>query len=320
MKTADGTEVVCQRIPSDSVTSSRKRFVCLTEVPAFGYKVVWLSEAQSVPEPTAKATPTMIRTDLLELWIDPKTGQIRKLVDRRTGQAGPRMDAVVLKDESDTWSHNVAGYTEQVGKFRLAKVRLTENGPLRSVITSHSRFGTSELVQQYIVYHDSPTVEIRSKLLWTGRRQVLKLDFMHDLQEAKLKIEGSYGFNTDRTDGEQPMQTWLSVTGKTAQGDMASFAVATDSVHAYDAPDGHVRLTVVRGAAYAHHDPQVLDPDRLEFYDWMDQGEFHLRTLLMLGSEAADVAHVSQAAAAFNQPPVYLVSTIRPKAKLPQAA
>ncbi len=319
LKAADGTSVACQLIRSDSVTSSRKRIVFMAEVPADGYRTYWLSEDGQVVQAAAEATDTMIRTDLLELRIDPRTGQIAQLVDRRTGWVDLKMSPIVLKDHSDTWSHVLSEYTGAAGKFGRAKVHLAEHGPVRSVIVSHSRYGTSELVQEYIVYAGLPTVEIRSKLLWTGRRQVLKYDFEHGLRNEVLKIEGSYGYNTDRDAGEQPMQRWLNVTGETANGVQASFSVITDSLHAYDAPKGHVRPTVLRTAVYAHHDPQVLHPERLD-YDYMDLGEHNVRMLVTVGPETADVAQVSAAAAQFNQPPLYLVSTLRPTATLPQTA
>ena len=56
-----------------------------------------------------------------------------------------------MKDESDTWSHEVLHFQDKIGEFRAVSVKRVEHGPVKSVIRVTSEYGASRLVQDFDV-------------------------------------------------------------------------------------------------------------------------------------------------------------------------
>jgi alpha-mannosidase len=193
------------------------------------------------------------------------------------GQTGMR--PVVLDDRSDTWSHHVVAYDEEIGSFRRQDFKVMENGPLRARVRLRSVYNTSTLTVDYILYATSRDVETRVTLDWHEHLKMLKFSFPVDLKKPQATYEVAYGAMLRGNHGdEDPGQRWIDVADITSNKPYG-LSVLNDAKYGYSVDGSDMRISVVRGAVYAHHEPRVLEPG--VDYNWMDQGVQNFRMLLV---------------------------------------
>jgi alpha-mannosidase len=301
-----GTPVPVQAIrPQTTMRSSRGRLVFPADVPPLGYRVYKLypgAEERSAPQ----ATDTRLENEHLALEIDPATGWLSRLLDKRTGAdlVGRGAHAVVLDDHSDTWGHGVLRYDNVAGAFECISVRLVEHGPVRAAIRVESRFGNSTLTEDVVLGATAPFVEVRSILDWREQLRMLKLRVPTSVQADRATFEVPYGHLERAANGdEQPAQGWVDVSDG-----RAGLSVVNDSKYGHDVQGGDIGITAARSPVYAWHHPRELD-DPTGRYEYLDQGrqEFAYRLVPHAGDwRDAGTVHI---AAELNQPPFTLIES-----------
>jgi alpha-mannosidase len=103
---------------------------------------------------------------------------VSNLLDGRSGDemlSAPGGVAAVIEDRSDTWSHGVYRFQDQVGAFEVESVRRVASGPVLSTIRVESRFEASRLRQDYTLFHGPGLVVVDVRVDWHQRWQALKL-------------------------------------------------------------------------------------------------------------------------------------------------
>jgi alpha-mannosidase len=324
-----GSVVAHQVIRPLAATEGRQRIAFVAQLPPLGYRCyevvpAHLAPRASLSRASLRASETMIETDRWRLEIDPLTGTIAALVDRRAGRevfAGRAARPEVAADPSDTWSHGLTHYSRGRECFFAERVRLAENGPLRGVIRADCIRveDGSRLVQEYLVYRDIDRIDVRVTVDWRGKFEILKLRFPVAVDDPRATWEIPYGFLERPADGaEQPGQRWLDVTGSTdPNGESYGLSVLNDGKYSSDVSGAEIGLTVLRSPIYAHHDPIVPDPDGL--HRFTDQGiqSFTYALLPHAGDwrTAATVRH----AAELNAPPMVVLEATH-AGPLPRAA
>ncbi|MGE5139491.1 MAG: alpha-mannosidase, partial [Rudaea sp.] len=164
-----GHNVPVQLAQPQGSAKERSRLCFVADLPPLGYR---LYRVTSTPVPERRqgtelpliATDATLENEYLRLEIDPLSGCIGSLYDKRANvQVFEReaARAVVLQDESDTWSHNTFRYDCPAGEFRPRRVRLVEHGPVRAVIRVESEYGASLLVQDFTLYRELDQVDVR---------------------------------------------------------------------------------------------------------------------------------------------------------------
>ena len=73
---------------------------------------------------------------------------------------------VVIDDHSDTWSHDVRAYTQEIGAFGNASFRVMENGPVRAMVRVRSSYGSSSCVRTG--YSTPARASWKRLFLWIG--------------------------------------------------------------------------------------------------------------------------------------------------------
>jgi alpha-mannosidase len=261
-----------------------------------------------------EAGRVVIESARLRATLDPASGWLSGLEDLERGAellaVAPGPHAAVLADATDTWSHGVSGYRDEVGAFAPESVRVLEDGPVRAVVRVVSRYGASTLTED-LVLGGQGHLEMRATLDWHERLALLKLRVATALRGVTATFEIPYGhLERPAGGGEEPMGAWVDLGGTLPDGRRAGLAVLNDGKHAVDVLDGRVGLTVARSPVYAWHEPRRLDP--AEDYAYLDQGvqRFTYRLLPHAGDWRA--AGVARAAAELNQPPVVLLESGHP--------
>lgn len=271
-----------QLIPPTTEVNDRQRLVARVSLPAFGYRQIRITKsAEAAPQPTIQATDRSLENRYLRLSIE-DDGSIR-LFDKTAGRevfatAGCR--AIIMNDPSDTWSHGVRAYTDEIGRFANATSRLVENGPLRARLRVRSSYGSSTLTIDWLLYTDARTLEARVALDWHEHQKMLKFSFPVALTQPRATYEIPFGNIVRETNGdENPGQRWIDLSGSDASGGQRGFGVINDAKYGYSVSGSDMRISVVRGAAFANHQPKTVDPSSDP--QWQDQGLQTFRMLLV---------------------------------------
>ena len=322
----DGAEVPYQVIRSGAtVVRGRNRIALVAELPALGWRTFRLVPGAAPPPVAADGGPApapappppvvieegaiALENAALRLEIDRETGCPARLLDRRTGLdllAGPAR-AVVYDDPTDTWSHGLTRYEQEVGCFRLDRAVRIEDGPVTTVLRIESSFERSRLVQELVLHADLDRVEVRAELDWREPRRLVKLRFPTALAGARATYEAPYGFVERAADGaEQPGGSWVDLSG-TIGGRPAGLGLVNDGPSSFDVHGADLGMTVARSPIYAHHDPLVPDPDGV--YRHIDQGPLGFSYALVPHAGSWQDAELLRRAGELGHRPIPLVET-----------
>jgi alpha-mannosidase len=106
--------------------------------------------------------------------------------------------------------------------------------------------------------------------------KMLKFSFPVDVNEPRATYEIAYGAMERATNGEEdPGQRWVDVSSPEPYG----LAVINDAKYGYSVNGSDLRVSVARGAVYANHMPQKIEPN--VDYQWQDQGLQNFRMTLV---------------------------------------
>ena len=249
-------------------------------------------------------TPTSLQNQLLRLELDAATGLPRVLRDKRTGVnllAGPAAALVVLKDESDTWSHGVDAFRDEIGRFEpLGEPEVVESGPVRAGIRVRYKWGDSTAEQTFYLYDGLARVDVCLLFDWHERHAMLKLAVPTALADPTATSAVPFGSIARPANGEEePIGRWLDLSGTIGE-QPAGLALVNDGLYGADVVDGEMRLSLLRSPIYAFHDPRKPDP--AETYEYIDQGEHVFRYRLVPHAGAWADAGIEREARSLNVP------------------
>jgi alpha-mannosidase len=283
-----GVRVVSQHTQATATMDdvSRGALVFRADLPALGYRLYRLRPgrapedgAWSAGEPSPLAvTGTALENDLVRIELDPETGWIRSYLDKGTGldvMAGVdgRTHTQVCEDPTDTWGHRVVSYAWPGATMTLARILVRETGPLRSRVRVERAWGSSTLVEEFVLDHDSRVLRVNVALDWHEKAHLLKLRFPTALSAPSATYEIPFGAIGKEANGaEEPAQAWADVTGTLGDRPAGLTVVATNK-HGFDVSPGEqpsIGITATRSPVYSWHDPRVLDPEGI--YSYQDQG------------------------------------------------
>ncbi|MBM4040592.1 MAG: alpha-mannosidase [Planctomycetes bacterium] len=284
-----GQEVPTQRADGHLVFRVRVRslgFTC--------YHLSTEHEPQEVATGLA-VTPTSLENALVRIELEPANGLLWGLWDKRRAPirrigpigriatnllAGPGAALVVLRDMSDTWSHGVAAFRDELGRFEpVGPPEIIESGPVRAAIRVRSRWGDSTAEQTFYLYDGLARIDACLVVNWAEKHKMLKLAFPTAIESPVATFEVPYGCITRPTNGEeQPIQRWMDLSG-TIGGQPAGLALINDGKYGADVLGSEMRLSLLRSPIYAFHDPRKPEPG-VE-YQYTDQGEHVIRYRLV---------------------------------------
>jgi alpha-mannosidase len=129
-----------------------------------------------------------------------------------------------------------------------------------------------------------------------------------DVESPVATYETPYGHIVRESNGnEEPGQRWINVTGK-LNGNDYGLTVINDAKYGYSVKGNDLRISVIRSAVYAHHNPKVLDLK--QEYHWMDQGIHTFRMLLVPQKGTWKEGNIVRTAEEFSAPPLVIYQGI----------
>ena len=295
-----GHAIPHQWTESQTVAGNRKGLVFEAPIPAFGYRQFRLRklESSAAPPPTLQASEKGLENEHLRVAFA-GDGTI-SLIDKDAGAevfqgGGGGARAVVIDDPSDTWSHDVRSYSKEIGAFGGAGFRVLENGPVRATVRVRTGYGASLMTTDWTLYAGAHTLEARVSLDWHEHRKILKFSYPVNVQNPVPTYEIAYGFKARKANGdEEPGQRWIDVSGD-RNGQEYGLTVLNDAKYGYSVQDNDLRVSIVRGAVYAQHQPRKVEPNGE--YIWQDQGIQTFRMVLAPHAGAwqdAGVVHLAE--------------------------
>ncbi|MFP4058309.1 MAG: alpha-mannosidase [Candidatus Brocadiia bacterium] len=288
-----------QEVPSQVADG---HLVFRVRVPPLGFACYRLDVEREAGagESALAASPTTLENQALRLELDPRTGLLASLRDRRSGAellAGQGSALVVLRDPSDTWAHGVDAFRDEEGRFEpVGEPELVEDGPARAAIRARYRWGESTAEQTFYLADGLGRVDLCLVVDWRERQRMLKLAVPTAIERPVATFEVPYGAVVRPATGEEePLQRWLDLSGQV--GDTpAGLALANDGKYGADVLGGEMRLSLLRSPPYAFHHPAELEPGK--DYRFTDQGTHVVRCRLVPHAGSwADAAVVAQAQA-----------------------
>ena len=293
-------------------TGSRKKLITEVTLPPFGYRQVRLMEAES---PSVKngvtATNNTLENEFYKISFS-KNGEIG-ILDKQTGNevfAGNQVGckAIVIDDPSDTWSHDVKTFSDEIGAFGNADVNVIQEGPVKAIMRVVSAYGNSKLTTDWSLTKGSKNIEANVSLDWHEHHKMLKFSFPVNVESPAATYEVPYGYIARDINGdENPGQRWIDVTGKQS-GKIYGLTVINDAKYGYNVKGNDMRISIARAAVFAHHRPKKLDPQNA--YQWMDQGIHNFRMLLVPHAESWQENQVVRLAEEFMAPPISIYQGI----------
>jgi alpha-mannosidase len=266
---ASGKAVESQLLSLDKQTH-RANFLVAASTPALGYKTYFVRSATKTtpPRSSLKATADTLENEFVRVKIDPQTGCMTSLFDKRNNQealapaetdtGGPKnmvcgnlLQAFVDKPkEWDAWNIDADFEQQRTDLDKADEVKLTEDGPLRAVIRIKKHFQNSTFIQDVTLYPASPRVDVTMQVEWHEKHILLKVAFPLSAHNDKATFEIPYGSverpTTRNTPAEQaqfevPAIRWADISDQ-----KHGFSLLNNCKYGYDAKGNVLRLSLLR--------------------------------------------------------------------------
>ncbi|PYV79203.1 MAG: alpha-mannosidase, partial [Acidobacteria bacterium] len=268
------------QVLSNDRATHRLYFLLLANAPALGYATYFVQvAAKSVQQPSAlKASSTELENEFLRVKVDPHTGCITSLYDKRNQQeaiaksesdtGGPKdspcanlLQTFVDKPkEYDAWNIDANFEDHYWSLDKADEVKLIESGPLRAVIRVKHHFQNSSFVQNITMYPSIARVDVNMQTDWKEKHILLKVAFPVTAHSDKATFEIPFGTierpttrNTpdEKAQFEIPALHWADLSDA-----QHGLSVLNESKYGYDAKGNVLRLTLLRSPTWpdAHAD------------------------------------------------------------------
>jgi alpha-mannosidase len=257
----------------------RARLLIQASVPSVGYATYFVRPAAKSVTPaksTITATGTSLENGLIRLRVDPQTGCITSLFDKRsnietlapaeTDSGGPRdqtcgnlLQTFVDKPKKwDAWNIDADFENQRTDMLKADEVKLIENGSLRAVLRVKQHFQNSNFIQDITIYAGSPRVDVKMQADWHEQHILLKVAFPLSVHNDKATFEIPYGSvqrpttrNTmaEKAKFEVPAQRWADLSDE-----KHGFSLLNDCKYGYDAKGNVLRLSLLRSSEWPDPD------------------------------------------------------------------
>lgn len=311
-----GQIVPAQRITSEATVGGQSRLLFVAELPSLGYSVYKLYLNQD-PEAISVDAAVTVRKDLLEnefltASFDQEKGWIKSLFDKVNEVEvlkRPSAKLTIREDSGDTWSHNIYSFNQMVGDMECTKVRILEEGPVRSTLRFTYNYEDSIIWQDFHLYKEFDHLETTVTIDWRSPRKIVKLGFSPWLNFRKPTYEIPFGYIEKSANGEEePGQNWIDFSGEHMRaGKMYGLSLANDSKYSYSFEVDEMTMTLVKNSVFAHHDPTELEANK--DYQYVDHGRQTLKYLLLPHGGSWKTSKIIDRSNFLNQPVVSVIET-----------
>ena len=282
VRTPDGSVIEAQKIETGCYWGHAFiRLAFPAQVPPLGYATYTILEeaAKTAPQVAHQITPPHhcfyllqerrpegLENDLLRLELDPFTGGIQKLLDKRSGLAliDTRENTSLLEYVVEKPHPMTAWLIDNICQRQTPRVLGIDrklDGPYKATVDVRLQIQESELTLTYELRAGDPQLYLHLRGTWFQRGTpqtgipVLRLSLPLTLQDSLATYEIPFGALTrNLNDGQElPAVNWAMVTGQLGKK-KAGLLLANDCKHGHSLDGNTFRLTIIRSA----YDPDPL--------------------------------------------------------------
>jgi len=259
-------------LPSDVLsknaqTDSFHLMVEARDIPAMGYEVLHVVPGKREFASDLKVTGTTLENANLRVTVDPKTGCITSLYDKKAnfetlaaGSCGNELEAFKdMPKQYDAWNIDPGTLDETPARLTMAdSVEVVEKGPMRAAIRVTRTWQSSKFVQEIVLCAGSDYADVINDIDWHETHVLLKAAFTLSATAPFATYEIPFGTierpttrnnSWEKARFEVPAQRWAD------EGDgQHGFSLINDSKYGYDGVGNLLRLTLLRS-------PTSPDPD-----------------------------------------------------------
>ena len=264
---AAGHTLLSQVVSSDSKTNSYTLDISTSKTPSMGYQVLHAVESKKAAESDLKASNTTLENAALRVVIDPKTGCITSLFNKRSNfeslaASGCGNQLQAFKDtpkDYDAWNIDYGTLDHAMTIDTADSVKLIETGPLRATIRIERTWQSSHFTQDLSLFANADSVIVDNTVDWHETHILLKAAFPLAASGPMATYEIPYGSierPTTRNNSwesakfEVPALRWADL-GDGKNG----FSLLNEEKYGYDAIGNVLRLTLLRSPTWP--DPEA---------------------------------------------------------------
>ncbi|HEX9614996.1 MAG TPA: glycoside hydrolase family 38 C-terminal domain-containing protein, partial [Bacteroidota bacterium] len=258
-------------VPSQIVkmgTDERRIIFRADDVPSLGYKTYALVKkpAKAVRSSLA-VNEGLLENEVFRVTVDPKTGWIAGVTDKRSGKAvlaGPANRLQILEDKPSAWDAWNIGLTGVEFPSRFTDLELTQQGPVMVAVRARrdyrkpgteasyptKDFPTSFFSQEIRLYGGMNRIEFKTDVDWWEEKTMLKVAFPLAVSDTSATYEIPYGSirrttqnrnSWDSARFEVSAQRWADLS----QNDYG-VSLLNRSKYGYDIKGSLMRLSLLR--------------------------------------------------------------------------
>ncbi|MGA2947722.1 MAG: glycoside hydrolase family 38 C-terminal domain-containing protein [Candidatus Sulfotelmatobacter sp.] len=254
-------------LDSDQATNTYRLLVSVKSVPSMGYTVLHVFPGAKPAVTDLKVSGLTMENANLRVTVNPKTGCITSLFDKRSnfeslasGACGNQLQT--FKDtpkDYDAWNIDPSTLDHMTPIDAVDSVQLIEKGPLRAVIRVSRAWQNSKFAQDIALYAGADQVDVVNEIDWHETHVLLKAAFSLAATSSHATYEipfGSIERSTTRNNSweqaqfEVPAQRWADL-GDGQHG----FSLINESKFGYDDQGNVLRLTLLRSPVWP--DPEA---------------------------------------------------------------
>ena len=258
-----GVVLPSEVLSKDATTSMFHLLVEARDVPSLGYEVLHVVPGKKPFVSDLKVTGTTLENAALRVVVDPQTGCITTLYDKKAGfealakgACGNELEA--FKDtpkDYDAW--NIDPGTLDQPPMRITEadsVQVIEHGPMRASIRVARHWQNSKFVQDIVLDAGSDQVVVMNDIDWHETHVLLKAAFALSATSPFATYEIPYGTiqrattrnnSWEKAQFEVGAQRWADL-GNAQHG----FSLINESKFGYDGVGNLLRLTLLRSPVW----------------------------------------------------------------------
>jgi len=252
---------------SNPKTNTYKILIAAKDVPSMGYQVLHVTAGTKPFATDLKASGTTMENAYLRVVVDPATGCITSLYDKKSnfeslasGACGNQLQTFHdLPKEYDAWNIDPGTLDHMTPITNVDSVKLVESGPMRAVIRVTRTWQSSKFVQDLQLYANTDTVDVINDIDWHETHVLLKAAFplaatgpmaTYDIPYGNIERTTSRNNTWEQAKFEVPALRWADL-GDSQHG----FSLLNEAKYGYDAAGNVLRLTLLRSATWP--DPEA---------------------------------------------------------------
>ncbi len=254
-------------LAGDPATNTFRLLVNAKSVPPIGYTILHVIPGAKPAPSDLKVSGLTIENENLRVVVDPKTGCITSLFDKRSNFESLASRACgnqlqTFKDTPknyDAWNIDPGTLDHMTPIETVDSVELIAKGPLRAVIRVSRTWQNSKFVQDITLYDGADQVDIVNDIDWHETHVLLKAAFplaatsdhaTYEIPFGSIERATTRNNKWEQAQFEVPAQRWADL-GDGQHG----FSLINESKYGYDDAGNMLRLTLLRSPTWP--DPEA---------------------------------------------------------------